>query len=81
MSLSLPKLIQIILSLYSLNKIKNVDPKFFPDPMLAQQTFTFSKSTIDQKKMLNMFKGMLGQNIEHFLKKRQYKKLGFSETN
>ena len=27
------------------------------------------------------FKGMLRQNIEHFLKKRKYEKVGFSEMN
>ena len=27
------------------------------------------------------FKGMLRRNIEHFLKKRKYEKLGFSEMN
>ena len=29
----------------------------------------------------DFFKGMLRPNIEHFLKKRKYEKLGFSEMN
>ena len=30
---------------------------------------------------IKLFKEMLRQNIEHFLKKRKYEKLGFSEMN
>ena len=51
------------------------------EEVMKSQSFESGASDVIFANVKKIFKGMLRRKIEHFLKKRKYEKLGFSEMN
>ena len=51
------------------------------EEVMKSQSFESGASDVIFANVKKIFKGMLRRKIEHFLKKRKYEELGFSEMN